>query len=184
MESRIYLTRHAQPDWSRKDIPYHLPPGPPLTAQGHAEARALAAFLKGAGVCQVYTSPLERALHTAQIICEILSTENEPLQPIVAEALIEWQPGDTTASVAQRCWPALIAAAEASLTTGPVALVTHGGPVAALLTEMGMSQAVLEDYKRQFDHQNPIPTGGAWEIRRNGRGWELTFAFKPEVVLT
>jgi drug/metabolite transporter (DMT)-like permease len=27
----IYLIRHATPDWSRTDIPYFTPPGPPLT---------------------------------------------------------------------------------------------------------------------------------------------------------
>ena len=45
MPQQIYLIRHATPDWTRKDIPYHLPPGPPLIEQGLAEAQALAAFL-------------------------------------------------------------------------------------------------------------------------------------------
>ena len=34
----VYLVRHATPDWSLKDIPYHLPPGPPLTSVGDKEA--------------------------------------------------------------------------------------------------------------------------------------------------
>ncbi len=180
LEARLYLARHAQPDWSRKDIPYHLPPGPPLTAQGLAEAQALAAFLKSVGVRKVYASPLERALHTAQVACDLLSMPGASLQPIVSERLIEWQPDDTAGGVIQRCWPLIESAAEESLTIGPVALVSHGGPINVLLAAMGLSEGEIEAYKLQFDHNNPIPTAGAWEVRRNGRGWEPRFAFKPE----
>ncbi len=64
----IYLARHASPDWNRKDIPYHIPPGPPLTPQGRLEAAALGAFLRPAGVSTIASSPLERCQHTAQIV--------------------------------------------------------------------------------------------------------------------
>ncbi len=54
----IYLTRHATPDWSRTDIRYDIPPGPPLTAQGEAEAEKLGIFLASAGVTQTLRQPL------------------------------------------------------------------------------------------------------------------------------
>ena len=63
----IYLIRHATPDWSRTDLVYHLPPGPPLTAQGEAEAAKLGDFLRDMDVRHIFTSPLVRCLRTAEI---------------------------------------------------------------------------------------------------------------------
>ena len=184
MPAHLFLARHARPDWDRTDIPYHIPPGPPLTDLGLAEAHALGAFLKSAGVRKVYASPLERALHTAQIVCEILSAGQPALQPVILQELIEWQPSEETAQVARRMGPVVEAAAQESLALGPIALISHGGPVSAVLAEMGVEQAVIEEYKRQFDHANALPTAGAWEARRNGSVWALGFAFKPDIVLT
>ena len=65
---KIFLVRHASPDWNRPDLPYHIPPGPPLSPQGLAEAQTLASFLQTSGVQRLLTSPLERCLHTAQIV--------------------------------------------------------------------------------------------------------------------
>jgi broad specificity phosphatase PhoE len=180
LKSHIYLVRHAHPDWSRTDIPYHLPPGPPLTPQGLAEAQALADFLYSRGVQKVYSSPLERALHTAQIACARLSVNGEELQPVLTPGLVEWQPNEATSSVIQRCWPWVATAAAESQVLGPIALITHGGPIAALLTEMGLEASEIEAYKQQFDHGNPIPTAGAWEAQRNGHGWALRLAFIPK----
>src|SRR5262245_53920522 len=66
--NKIFLVRHASPDWDRKDIPYDIHPGPPLSTKGEREAEALADFLKGHGVEKVYYSPFERSAATAQII--------------------------------------------------------------------------------------------------------------------
>ena len=96
----IYLVRHATPDWNRRDIPYHLPPGPPLTEQGVAEAQALAAFLRQAGVGFLITSPLERCQHTAQIAATQSAVEVE-----IDPALQELQPGETEAAVLARVLP-------------------------------------------------------------------------------
>ena len=83
----VYLVRHASPDWNRKDIPYHLPPGPPLTEQGLVEAHALGQFLRLVDVQQLWTSPLERCQHTAEIIAGITGA------PVtVNQELREWQP--------------------------------------------------------------------------------------------
>lgn len=53
---RLYIIRHAEPDYEHNTI----------TPQGHKEARALAKRLKGEGLTRIYSSPLGRALHTAQ----------------------------------------------------------------------------------------------------------------------
>jgi broad specificity phosphatase PhoE len=53
---RLYIIRHAEPDYERHTI----------TRQGHREARALARRLQTEGLTRIYSSPLGRALHTAQ----------------------------------------------------------------------------------------------------------------------
>jgi probable phosphoglycerate mutase len=53
---RLYIIRHAEPDYEKNTI----------TPQGHKEATALAKRLKGEGLTRIYSSPLGRALHTAR----------------------------------------------------------------------------------------------------------------------
>jgi probable phosphoglycerate mutase len=178
----LYLVRHATPDWSRTDLVYHQPPGPPLTPHGRAEARALGAFLLQAGVKELFASPLERCQRTAAIAAEVagLPCETRP-------GLAEIRPDETHAGVLARMWPeverACLAAGAAG---GPVALVTHGGPVDVVLQEMGLDPAARKQML-VFDHHNLVPPAGAWraEIHQENtadcRGaWRLELAFKPE----
>ena len=64
---KIFLVRHASPDWTRTDIPYDIPPGPPLSPKGEKEAAALAEYLKSEGVVKLYYSPFERSASTAKM---------------------------------------------------------------------------------------------------------------------
>ena len=179
MIQSIYLIRHATPDWSRTDLVYHLPPGPPLTKQGLQEARTLGAFLLSGGVRQFYASPLERCFHTAQIAAQVAAA---PWQ--IESGLSEWGPGDTTESVLLRAWPVFERVSQEGLAKGPVALVTHGGPVSALLQKLGVDSEILAQHKALFDHNNPLPPAGAWLAERPslGAAWSLRLAFKPEPV--
>jgi broad specificity phosphatase PhoE len=172
----IYLIRHATPDWERTDIPYDIPPGPALTAHGEREAAQLGIFLKDAGVRKLYYSPLERSARTAHIaagIAQIPALENT--------ALAEWRKGETEAEMHSRFWPALQASREESALLGPLGLVTHGGPVAYLLKQLGLAPAVLEKHRAMFDRSNPMPPAGAWAARRNSdtAAWDLKLVFTP-----
>ncbi len=53
---RLYIVRHAEPDYEHNTI----------TKKGHLEAKALAKRLKNEGLTKIYSSPLGRALHTAE----------------------------------------------------------------------------------------------------------------------
>ncbi len=173
----IYLIRHATPDWTRKDIPYHLPPGPPLTEQGCAEAQALGAFLRSVGVRKLYSSPMERSLHTAQIAASLAGAQVQ-----VDERLMEVQPGESVEALRQRLWPAFeMVCNNGALATGPVGLVTHGGPIAALLGSLGMDAATLATYTH-FDHGNPLPPAAAWQVNRPDAQspWQWNLAFIPD----
>lgn len=175
----LYLVRHASPDWNRKDIPYHLPPGPPLTAQGLAEAETLGGFLRLAGVRHILTSPLERCQHTAQIAARITGADVQ-----VVEDLREWQPQESKDVLRARLWPVLERIWQAQDGAGmPVALITHGGPIMVLLSALGIDDRSMERL-RIYDHRNPVPPAGAWEVSRNGGDeWQLHLAFTPEAVL-
>ena len=174
----IYLIRHALPDWTCKAIPYHQPPGPPLTPQGVQEAGQLGSYLQQVGVQRLFSSPLERALCTAQIVSRITGVPYE-----IQDGLIEWQPGDTEETVRQRIWPVFELASRLSQKIGPVGLVTHGGPIAMLLLTLGMSVETLAA-QRVFDHGNPMPTAGVWQVSPDDDRctWNLQLVFQPELV--
>lgn len=173
----IYLVRHATPDWSRTDLPYHLPPGPPLTAQGEQEAAQLGEFLRDMGVAQLLSSPLARCRRTAEIAAEVAGAGwvDEP-------RLAEWRPEEKAPDVHARLWPVWTHARETCLTAGPVALVTHGGPIGTLLTELGLDPKQLAHYQSTFDRRNPLPPAGAWRaVRPTPDGpWSLDLAYTPE----
>lgn len=176
----IYLARHATPDWSRSDLVYHLPPGPPLTEAGRQQAEVLGAYFLSVGVRQIFASPLERALHTAQIAGGIAGAAVS-----VVNELMEWQPAEQTAAVQARMRPALQQIIALSAHAGPQAIVSHGGPVGALLQELGMDEPTLAGW-RVFDHHNPLPPAGAWRVQRphSAAAWEFHLSFRPDPVRT
>ena len=71
MPARIVLIRHGETDWNAEDR-YQGQLDPPLNRRGIAQARRLAEELKGAGLQALYSSPLQRALQTAEIISQAL----------------------------------------------------------------------------------------------------------------
>jgi broad specificity phosphatase PhoE len=161
----VLIARHATPDWSRRDIPYDVPPGPPLTAQGEAEAEALGAFLGEQGVRKIYASPLVRTLKTAELAARVAGAS-----VAVAHEIAEWRRDENEALVLERVRSFWLRAVAESRTRGPVALVTHGGCVLAMLNWLGLSAAEVNHYRGQFDHRNPLPPAAAWLTREAPQG--------------
>jgi broad specificity phosphatase PhoE len=64
---------------------------PALTAIGCAQAERLAAALAGAGVAAVWTSPLRRALATAEIVAGALGLTSAVLDDLVESARGHWE---------------------------------------------------------------------------------------------
>jgi probable phosphoglycerate mutase len=175
MPATVYLIRHATPDWSRTDIRYDIPPGPPLTAQGEAEAAQLGQFLHTTKIAHIYASPLERTTRTAQIAAEALGLAVE-----TKLELSEWERGELEANVLSRSRALLDECLDESETRGPLALVTHGGPIRLLLADLGLDTAEMAHYRRTFDRDNPVPPAGVWRIVRGADGR----IGKPELVFT
>jgi broad specificity phosphatase PhoE len=178
MTAIVYLVRHATPDWSRTDIRYDIPPGPPLTPQGESEAAKLGVFLHSTGAARIFASPLERALRTAQIAAAAAAI---PLT--VEEGIAEWRTGEPEPDVLARMLRVLDAVAAHSDHAGPTVLVSHGGPIRLVLQHAGVLPDELTFFRRQFDRDNPLPPAGAWRLARPhaaADGWSALLEFTPE----
>ena len=174
---KIFIIRHARPDWDRRDIPYDIHPGPMLTAKGEAEAEELAEYLKKEGVAKLYYSPFERAAATAKIV----AARNE-IEAVEESRLAEWRMIDEPERLARdRMLSTFQRAAEESKEIGPIGLVSHGGPIALLLQELGIDGKELAKYRSQFDTTNPLPPAGAWKVEQNpdNEHWKFELSFRP-----
>ncbi len=173
---KIYLVRHATPDWSRTDIRYDVPPGPPLTAQGEAEAAKLGEFLQMQGIKRIYASPLERTRRTAEIAGGIAGAT-----PMEEEAIAEWRRGESETEVAARLNGLWEKICRESGAVGPLALVTHGGPIKAMLLSLGMPRTTVDEYCRKFDRGNPLPPAGVWLATGSPTTtWQLDLIWTPQ----
>lgn len=175
MAVEIYIARHASPDWSRDDIPYDIPPGPPLTPQGEREAKALGEFLRTRSISKVYASPLERAHRTALLAAQVIDQV-----VTVAEAIAEWRDDETPELVSARVTPFWQALSGESEICGPICVVTHGGPLGLLLHQMGLPAVQRKKYMARYD--NVIaPPAGTWLASRSSvnDNWELELVFTP-----
>jgi broad specificity phosphatase PhoE len=87
---RLWLARHGETDENtagrilgRRD--------PPLSAAGVAQADALARRLRDKGLAAVWTSPLERARGTAEVVAQALGLEAETLEGLVESDRGDWE---------------------------------------------------------------------------------------------
>jgi probable phosphomutase (TIGR03848 family) len=88
--TRFLLIRHAAIDAHGRTLPGRMP-GVHLNAQGRLQAQALAQRIAGLPVSAIYSSPLERALETAEPIAKLLG-----LETATSEGLLELGFGDWT----------------------------------------------------------------------------------------
>lgn len=155
----LWLARHGQTDWNASGR-WQGQSEVPLNAQGRAQAAALAARLNGTPFEAVYSSDLQRARVTAEIIAQRLGL---PLRcdgrlreinhgqwegllgsEIPARFPVEWQArerdplhtpspgGESPVQVAARVWAAADDIARAH-PAGPVLIISHGFALATLL---------------------------------------------------
>ncbi len=67
MPTTIYFVRHGSSE-NKDNITYGRMPGFPLSPQGQEEAKSAGQILEDKKISKIYTSPLERAFQTANII--------------------------------------------------------------------------------------------------------------------
>jgi broad specificity phosphatase PhoE len=101
---RIILIRHGRTAWNVGDGQGQRFRGTidlPLADEGAAQARATARRLSDLPLAAIYSSPLQRATHTAQIIAEPHGLAAEPLPGLNSMNYGDWA-GKSNADVARR----------------------------------------------------------------------------------
>jgi broad specificity phosphatase PhoE len=151
----ILLARHGETDWNREGR-FQGHADPPLNELGRTQAAGLTAELVSVELAAVYSSPLCRALQTAEVVAA-----PRGLEPVTVEALREvdvgswqgltrgelearfpeqfarwldygkgWEDGETYDELGRRVVRALLGLAGAHAGERVLA-VTHGGPIRA-----------------------------------------------------
>ena len=171
--TKLILTRHGQTDWNREGR-YQGQADPPLNSTGRQQAQALADRLADRSLEAIYSSDLQRAFETAQIIAqrhglpvrqdqrlrEINQGEWEGLriEEIIARYPQIWAAflddplqgqapgGEPPLLVAERVWAAVSDIAKL-YPTGTVLIVSHGFALATLLVRIyGVSFSQVYSY--------------------------------------
>ncbi len=153
------LARHGETDWNfERRVQGHA--DRPLNDTGRAQARALADELDGEPIDAVYSSDLMRAHETARIVAErkglsVIAvpdlrekhfgtweglTDREILARFPDARTRPWGDAETTEEVAERVLGAIRRIAETH-PGGRVLVVSHGGPLRALLLHCGADGA-------------------------------------------
>ena len=175
---KIFLVRHASPEWGYDHIPYDILPGPFLSPQGEKEAQALAEFLKSQGIVKIYYSPFERSARTAKIVSAAIG-----IRAVEEKDLFEWRELDEPERpVRTRMSSVVERIARESENVGSIGLVSHGGPIALLMLELGIQPDEIAPYRKMFDTTNPLPPAGVWKIEKNHREdrWNFQLVFTPK----
>jgi phosphoserine phosphatase len=156
----LYLARHGQ-SVSNADRRFQGAQDVPLSELGRRQAAALSAALRGRRLAHVYTSPLERARRTAEIVVAELGVTLTVVDDLRELSLGEWEgrtveeiralPGDPYAqwirdpltnlppggeplpTVQRRALAAVDAIAAAHPDGEDVLVVAHGGVISAYL---------------------------------------------------
>jgi broad specificity phosphatase PhoE len=87
---KIYLVRHGQTDLNREKV-FRGRLDPPLNKVGHDEARATGAFMKQFDISHVMSSPLLRAMQTAEPIARLSGLEVEIVRDLIDIDFGKWQ---------------------------------------------------------------------------------------------
>jgi len=80
----IIFLRHAQAENNTERILAGRTEGVPLTKTGIEQAEQIAKYLKSLDISAIYSSPIERASHTAEIVAK-----NRSLGVVIDERLTE-----------------------------------------------------------------------------------------------
>lgn len=100
----ILLVRHGENDFVKKGRLAGRIPGVNLNARGRAQAAAVAEALRETKLAAVYTSPLERAVETAQAVAKPHGLRVEKRQALIETDLGDWQGKSIAALRRKREW--------------------------------------------------------------------------------
>ena len=90
MTTSIYLVRHGQTAWNKEEI-FRGRTDVPLDETGLRQAELAGEYFKGMEIRAIYSSPLSRALETAQKIAQSHNIKVQPLQGILDMSFGRWE---------------------------------------------------------------------------------------------
>ncbi|MBI4401617.1 MAG: histidine phosphatase family protein [Nitrospirae bacterium] len=153
----VLLVRHGETDWNRSGQIMGERPVP-LNQNGRAQAQRLAAFLKARPIQALYSSPVARALQTAEILASALQLPVTPERGLTEIGVGEWEgrywkdlaeemarqnfyvipedarpPGGETLRETQQRAVAAVERASSGLGTGSLLFVSHADVVRAIV---------------------------------------------------
>ncbi len=155
------LTRHGETDWNLEHrVQGHT--DRPLNATGLEQAHELADRLAAHPLAAVYSSDLVRARDTATIVADVHGLEvtfdpdlreknfgswegltDTEIQSRFPDAVRgRWGDRETTGDVAERVIAAMNRIRDRHL-AGPVLVVSHGGPIRAILDYLGVEHGPI-----------------------------------------
>ena len=86
----IYLVRHGQTAWNREEI-FRGRTDVPLDETGLKQAELAGEYLKEVKIDAIYSSPLSRALETAEKIARFHNLKVQPLEGIIDMSFGNWE---------------------------------------------------------------------------------------------
>jgi len=103
----LFLIRHGENDYLKKNILPGRIPGVHLNDEGRQQAEALAAALKALPIAAIYSSPLERAIETASPLAQAKGLEIQ-IEPGLSDTDVgEWAGGSWKALEQSQAWKAI-----------------------------------------------------------------------------
>lgn len=160
----LYLFRHGQTNENADGVRYGDASGGYLTDTGIAQATALADTLRDVKLDAIYSSPYERAVHTAQIVGAL-----HPGTPIITDdRLVEgvyfwWETEKSEVIEKTAATYARVSAALKDILAGPnetIAISSHGGITRALLMALGHRIGEIKN----CEYYHLVRRGDAWQI--------------------
>jgi probable phosphoglycerate mutase len=100
----LLLIRHGMNDWVKGRLAGWTP-GVHLNDEGRKQAQALSERLGTLPLAAVYSSPLERAVETAQAIAEPRSLQVQIIEGVGEVRYGEWEGGDLKELSQHKLWP-------------------------------------------------------------------------------
>ncbi len=104
MSTRFLLVRHGQTAWN-KDLHFRGTTDLPLSDLGLIQAQRVAEWLKDEPIRAIYSSPLLRAVQTAQPLADVMGLPVQRHHGLISADYGQWQ-GHTPKEVAE-LWPDL-----------------------------------------------------------------------------
>lgn len=86
----IYLVRHGQTAWNKEEI-FRGRSDIPLDGIGIKQAELLGEYLRDIDISAIYSSPLSRAIQTAQFISKYHNLDVKPLNGLIDMSFGNWE---------------------------------------------------------------------------------------------